>query len=424
MKIHWHRIVLVAAAFASATIVSAQPVRDWRQRAAEMVAKEIAGAGVTNERVLGTMRDTPRHEFVPKNQREYAYLDMALPIGEGQTISPPFIVAYMTQEIDPQPTDRVLEIGTGSGYQAAVLSPLVKEVYTIEIVEPLSRRATRDLKRLGYSNVFTRAGDGYKGWPEAAPFDKILVTCSPEKVPQPLVDQLREGGLMIIPVGERYQQNLFLMRKVDGKLKSEALRATLFVPMTGEAESQRQVKPDPKNPQIANGSFEDVVAVEARRQGEGPNKHEPAAWHYQRQLTLIENASEAPDGAMYVAFRNNEPGRGSQALQGFAVDGRAVSTLRVSFSVRGTKIQPGAAPDQLPAVVVTFYDEQRQAVGEQTIGPFSGTFAWRKEENVLRVPLRAREAILRIGLLGAVGELAIDNLRLHANPGTASAPTQ
>src|SRR3990172_8484116 len=165
---------------------------------------------------------------------------MALPIGDEQTISPPFVVAYMTQEIAPHPTDRVLEIGTGSGYQAAVLSPLVRNVYTIEIVEPLGRRAARTLKKLGYKNVFVKVGDGYLGWPDAAPFDKIIVTCSPEKVPQPLVDPLRDGGLMIIPVGERYQQNLYLMRKMGDRLESESLKATLFVPMTGEAELQRK----------------------------------------------------------------------------------------------------------------------------------------------------------------------------------------
>jgi protein-L-isoaspartate(D-aspartate) O-methyltransferase len=150
-----------------------------------MVDKEIVAAGVKNERVIKAMRDTPRHEFVPIGNRERAYLDMALPIGSGQTISPPFVVASMTEAIDPQPDDKVLEIGTGSGYQAAILSPLVKDVYTIEIVEQLSTRATRVLKHLGYKNVHTRAGDGYKGWPEVAPFDKIIVTCSPEEVPKP-----------------------------------------------------------------------------------------------------------------------------------------------------------------------------------------------------------------------------------------------
>ncbi len=269
----------LAGLFFLPCITSAQSLRDWKRLAGEMVDKEIVAAGVTNKRVVRAMRDTPRHEFVPANQRQFAYYDMALPIGNSQTISPPFIVASMTEAIDPQPGDRVLEIGTGSGYQAAILSPLVRDVYTIEIVEPLSRRATRTLKRLRYDNVHTRAGDGYLGWPEVAPFDKIIVTCSPEKVPQPLVDQLRDDGLMIIPVGERYQQTLYLMRKVDGELKSEALRPTLFVPMTGEAEEKREVKPDPLNPQIVNGSFEEV------RRGEEGNQ-EPAGWHYQRQLTL------------------------------------------------------------------------------------------------------------------------------------------
>jgi protein-L-isoaspartate(D-aspartate) O-methyltransferase len=413
---------IVAGLSVSATS-QAQPLREWHKLADEMVDKEIVAAGVTNERVIQAARDTPRHEFVPANQRPFAYFDMALPIGDAQTISPPFIVAYMTQEIDPQPTDRVLEIGTGSGYQAAILSPLVRDVYSIEIVDSLSRRATRTLKRLDYKNVFTRAGDGYKGWPEAAPFDKIIVTCSPEKVPQPLVDQLREGGLMIVPVGERYQQSLYLMRKIDGKLKSEALRPTLFVPMTGEAEEQRTVKPDPANPQVANGSFEDVasedVAGETGGGEKGANdaaKKEPVGWHYQRQLALKTDMADAPDGKSYVTFQNAEPGRGSQALQGFAIDGRKIDELRLSFSVRGENIRPGSKPDQWPMVVVTFYDDRRQIVGEESVGSFAGTFDWRQEEKLLGVPLRAREAILRIGLLGAVGELSLDNLQMQAIP--------
>ena len=142
----------------------------------------------------------------------------------------------MTEALDPQPEDKVLEIGTGSGYQAAVLSPLVKSVYTIEIVQELAEQASSDLARLKYENVYPRHGDGFKGWPEHAPFDKIIVTCSPESVPKPLVEQLKEGGLIVIPVGERYQQTLYLLRKENGEMKSEALRPTLFVPMTGAAE--------------------------------------------------------------------------------------------------------------------------------------------------------------------------------------------
>jgi protein-L-isoaspartate(D-aspartate) O-methyltransferase len=370
-----------------------------------MVDKEIAAAGVKNERVIRAMRDTPRHEFVLPNERARAYLDMALPIGSGQTISPPFVVASMTEAIDPQPTDRVLEIGTGSGYQAAVLSPLVKDVYTIEIVEDLSRRATRALKRLKYENVHTRAGDGYKGWPEAAPFDKIIVTCSPEEVPQPLVDQLREGGLMVIPVGERYQQTLYLMRKTKGELKSEALRATLFVPMTGAAEDERKIKPDPLRPRLANGNFEEMASG---KKGE----EEVAGWHYQRQLSAKSDAT-APEGKHYALFRNEEPGRGCHALQGFAVDGRKLSALELKFWVRGENIRPGERPEERPRIVVSFFDERRGVVSEESVGALSGTFDWREESGRIRVPLRAREAILRIGLLGGTGEVAFDDIRLQ-----------
>jgi protein-L-isoaspartate(D-aspartate) O-methyltransferase len=405
-------LAVLAGVFAAAQNQSAaQSLRDWQRLANEMVDKEISAAGVTNERVLRAMRNTPRHEFVPQNQRPHAYFDMALPIGDAQTISPPFIVAYMTQEIDPQPTDRVLEIGTGSGYQAAVLSPLVKDVYTIEIVEPLGRRAERTLKRLEYTNVSVRVGDGYLGWPEAAPFDKIIVTCSPEKVPQPLVDQLRDGGLMIVPVGERYQQTLYRFRKQGKELKSETLRPTLFVPMTGAAEEQRAVKPDPARPQLVNGGFEESRPVDAAN-AKGSSL-EPAGWHYQRQLTLITTASDAPQGSSYARFSNDEPGRGCQALQGFAVDGRKVSSLQISLAVKAANISPGQAANQLPHAVISFYDERRAVVGEEAVGPFQGTFAWRREERQIRVPLRAREAILRIGLLGAVGELSVDDVRLR-----------
>jgi protein-L-isoaspartate(D-aspartate) O-methyltransferase len=388
-------------------VAGAQSLRDWRKFADQMVDDEIVAAGVTNERVIKAIRETPRHEFVPANQRQHAYFDMALPIGNSQTISPPFIVASMTEAIDPKPGDRVLEIGTGSGYQAAVLSPLVKDVFTIEIVEPLARRATQTLKRLKYKNVHTRAGDGYKGWPDAAPFDKIIVTCSPEKVPQPLVEQLRDGGLMIVPVGERYQQTLYLMRKVDGKLKSEALRATLFVPMTGEAEQQRAVKPDPKNPRITNGDFEETTNnKDGTKQASG--------WHYQRQLS-IEAESTSPQGEQFATFQNDEPGRGCHALQGFAVDGREVPELQLDFWVRAQDIRPGATNNEWPRVVVTYYDERRAVAGEESIGPFTGDFEWREVSAPLRVPLRAREAILRVGLLGAVGKISFDDIRLRAS---------
>ena len=180
------------------------------------------------------MGKVPRHEFVPADVRSLAYADHPLPIGHGQTISQPFIVAFMTEKLDPKPMDHVLEIGIGSGYQAAVLSELVATVHTIEIVAPLARRAEADLKRLGYTNVTARAGDGYKGWPEAAPFDAIIVTCAPDHVPQPLVDQLKEGGRMVVPVGPAYDQSLYLLEKKGNKVERRAILPVRFVPMTGE----------------------------------------------------------------------------------------------------------------------------------------------------------------------------------------------
>lgn len=399
---HYLLPVFLLATFASFVEARGQSRAELAAMRNRMVDEEVEGAGVENERVIEAIRRTPRHEFVPRAQRDRAYYDMALPIGSQQTISPPFIVAYMTEQIDPQPDDRVLEIGTGSGYQAAVLSGLVREVYSIEIVPTLGRQAERTLRRLKYSNVHTRIGDGYLGWPEKAPFDKIIVTCSPEKVPQPLVDQLAEGGLMIVPVGERYQQNLYLFRKHEGKLESEALRATLFVPMTGAAESRRELQPDPTNPKLVNGSFESVVGDDEL----------PEGWHYLRQATVVDDNSQAAEGDRYLHFENEEPGRGCRALQGFAVDGRKVSQLVVSFRIRGESIRHGQDRSQWPYVAVTFYDKRRAMLGTETIGPFHGTFDWTREQSIVDVPVHTREAIIRIGLLGATGKLDLDDLRV------------
>ncbi len=196
------------------------------------------GRGITNANVLRAIAEVPRHELVPAKWRSQAYEDHPLPIGHGQTISQPYIVAFMTQALDPLPTDRVLEIGTGSGYQAAVLGRLVKEVYTIEIVEKLARRAAADLRRLGHTNVTVRAGDGHLGWPEKAPFDAIIVTCAPTSIPQPLVDQLREGGRLIIPVGDgAFGQDLYLLTKKGGRVEREAVLPVRFVPMVKTAQA-------------------------------------------------------------------------------------------------------------------------------------------------------------------------------------------
>lgn len=188
--------------------------------------------GVVEERVLAAMRKVPREEFVPAEFRAESYTDRPLPIGYDQTISQPFIVAFMTEALRAQPTHRVLEIGTGSGYQAAILAELVAEVYSIEIIEPLKKNAEATLQRLGYKNVHVKAGDGYKGWPEHAPFDSVIVTCAPDHIPQALTDQLQDGGRMIIPIGAPGDQQLYLLRKHGAKIEQQAVLPVGFVPMT------------------------------------------------------------------------------------------------------------------------------------------------------------------------------------------------
>ena len=216
------------------TLLASPSEQDFAVARQHMVEDQIKGRGITDSRVTEVMSSVPRHEFVPEDYRAHAYEDHPLPIGYGQTISQPYIVAFMTEQLRSQPTDRVLEIGTGSGYQAAVLSKLVAEVYTIEILKPLAQRAEVDLRRLNYSNVKVKAGDGYKGWPEHAPFDAIIVTAAPDHVPQPLIDQLKEGGRMIIPVGGREMQQLYLLEKHVGKLTQRAVLPVNFVPLTRE----------------------------------------------------------------------------------------------------------------------------------------------------------------------------------------------
>ena len=206
-----------------------------RQR---MVEQQLKSRGIKDERVLVAMAKVPREEFVPADVRPSAYEDGPLPIGYDQTISQPYVVAFMTEQLRPTRSDRVLEIGSGSGYQAAILGELVAEVYTIEIVEPLAKSAEATLQRLGYNNVHIKVGDGYKGWPEEAPFDAIIVTCAPEKVPQPLVDQLKDGGRMVIPVGERFAQQLYLLEKKNGQLKESVTLPVRFVPMLREGQKK------------------------------------------------------------------------------------------------------------------------------------------------------------------------------------------
>jgi protein-L-isoaspartate(D-aspartate) O-methyltransferase len=203
-----------------------------------MVEETIVARGVRDSLALHALRTVPRHRFVPPAAQALAHGDHPLPIGEGQTISQPYIVAAMTELLELAPGEKVLEVGTGSGYQAAVLATITPRVYSIEIVESLARSAAERLRGLGYSTVQVRAGDGYQGWPEAAPFDAIIVTAAPDHVPAPLVEQLAPGGRLVIPVGESFQELKVIARALDGSLGERSVMPVRFVPMTGEAESR------------------------------------------------------------------------------------------------------------------------------------------------------------------------------------------
>lgn len=382
------------------------PKRDpWAEARDRLVEYELVAAGVKDARVIDAIRTVPRHEFIPSPLRRHAYSDMGLPIGEGQTISSPFIVAYMTEQLQPQPTDKVLEIGTGSGYQAAVLSGLVAEVYSIEIVETLGRRAARTLQRLHYTNVKTKIGDGYQGWPEHAPFDKVLVTCSPANVPPPLVQQLKGGGRLVVPLGQRYQQTLYLFTKVGGVLKPEPLQPTFFVPMLGRAEAERVEPAAAREPALVNGDFAQTVG------------DLPAGWYYVRQGRV--EAADGPAGGKCLTLRNETPGRAAMAVQAVGVDGRQTQEIEISAWVRARNVQPSSVPDQGPSLTVALFNSDREVVHRHGLGPWSGTFAWVQQQQRIKVPAATRLASVEIGLWGGTGDLSVAAVALKV---TAAKP--
>jgi protein-L-isoaspartate(D-aspartate) O-methyltransferase len=232
-------LLAVALAFGNDEAATpANPAGDpYREQRRAMVETQIASRGVKDDCVLDAMRNVPRHRFVPENLHREAHRDSPLPIGRGQTISQPYIVALMTELVRPAPSMKVLEVGTGSGYQAAVLAECVGDVFTIEIVEELGREAAVLLERLGYENVHGRIGDGYDGWPDEAPFDAIVVTAAPPSIPQPLKDQLKIGGRLVIPVG-RGSQDLVVVRRTEKGFDKQVVTPVRFVPMTGKAQRE------------------------------------------------------------------------------------------------------------------------------------------------------------------------------------------
>lgn len=361
-----------------------------------MVRRIKTTENIRNTAVLDALRTVPRSEFAVKDFY-LAHNDMALPIGEDQTLTPPSLVAYMTDTLDPKPTDRVLEIGTGSGYQAAILSKLVRDVYSVEIHRSLADRATQTLEKLGCTNVHIRVGDGCEGWPEEGPFDKIIVTCSPEKVPDALVKQLREGGRIVIPVGERYQQVMQLGIKKNGTLSFEPLRTAFAVPMTGKAEQERTTLPDGMHPTIVNGTFAESVELDGQTM--------PQGWSI-RQATIVAQTEQSPS---CIRFRNTEPGKPSQAMQPFGVDGKYIEALELTFDIKATDVT-----ETIPVGEIMFYDQHEELLEVHPIGHIRQNGDWASAKVVLDVPEEATYAILNIGLLGNTGQLEIKNLHLEA----------
>ncbi|MCH5372508.1 MAG: protein-L-isoaspartate(D-aspartate) O-methyltransferase, partial [Planctomycetes bacterium] len=253
-----------------------------------------------------------------------------------------------------------------------------------------------------YENVHTKIGDGFQGWAEHAPFDKIIVTCSPEKIPPPLVEQLREGGMIVIPLGERYQQSLYRFRKVDGEMKAEILEPTFFVPMTGTAESLRQDRDESGMPELVNGDFEST-----------DEDGLPTGWYYVRQATVVPRG-DVSETSHYLQFSNATAGRGAQALQAMGIDGRQVREVKVELSVKCRDVRAGQSPKQVPCVVLNFFDGQRSPIQSEVLGPWTGTSDWTTKESQISVPARSRLAVLAVGMFGAVGELAVDDLSVRA----------
>jgi len=227
-------ILSLIPSFLDAGMVPDSP--EYKAARNKLVRNDIAGRGISDPQVLAALRTVPRHCFVPEPILSSAYADTALPIGEGQTVSQPYVVALMTAGLELRPNHRVLEIGTGSGYQAAILAEIVQAVYSIEIKEKLHRNSTRLLKNLGYTNIFTRHGDGYFGWQEAAPFDAIMITAAVNHIPPPLLRQLKDGGRLILPLGNPFSyQNLTLVTRQGDEYTTRQITGVLFVPMTGVA---------------------------------------------------------------------------------------------------------------------------------------------------------------------------------------------
>jgi protein-L-isoaspartate(D-aspartate) O-methyltransferase len=400
------RICLVMAVFslASQQPASAQSgLRELLEARRLMVQEEIAAQGIENERLLEAMREVPREQFLPLSRRNLAYINVAITYGDGQIVLPPLVTAHLIEQLNPQKNDKVLVIGPGSGYSTALLSRMAREVYAVEIDPAVAKMAEETLARLKYTNVKLRVGDGFEGWKEHAPYQRIIVECSPDSVPKALVEQLAEGGMLLVPTGDEFDQTMHLCKKENGKLTTLSLWPTLLLPMKGKAEELRSQSEMPRDPSILNGGFEELVPK---------TKDIPAHWAYVRQGRAIADEF-CPEGKNSLAFVNITAGAAATALQAFPVDGKKVSELSFACKVWGKDIRPGQNRQQLPRVEVRFFDEKRRLVGGDWMGGWHLTFDWLGKEHVFSVPRTAKFAVLRIGLGGATGEIRFDDLRLE-----------
>lgn len=400
---------LVAMALSLMWLLSVQPVaaqsglRELLEARRRMVSEEIEAQGIENERLLEAMREVPREQFLPLPKRKLAYLNVVVTFGDGQVILPPLVTAHLIEQLNPQKNDKVLVIGAGSGYSTALLSRMCREVDAVEIDPAIAKTAEEVFARLKFTNIKMRVGDGFEGWKEHAPYQRIIVECSPENVPQPLVDQLAEGGVLLVPVGDEFDQTMHLCQKENGKLTTLSLWPTLLLPMKGKAEELRSQSATPRDPALLNGGFEELVPS---------TKDVPASWAYVRQGRAIADSS-CPEGSNSLSFINVTPGVAATALQAFPVDGKKISELAIACKIWGKEVRPGQNRQQLPRVEVRFFDEKRRLVGGDWMGGWNMTFDWVKKDHVFAVPRQAKFAVIRIGLGGAVGEIRFDDFKLE-----------
>ena len=477
-------LVLFGAVWNAAAVFAAErggrknepPVRPVIPEAENLVLEELVPTKTLSRiDLLKTMMRTDRSLFVPEKWSDYAFEEAELPLGGGRTTPSPYWIALMIERLAPEPGDKILEIGTGGGYQTAILTSLANEVYTVESSPPLARRAADALKKAGYKNLKTKIGPLAEGWSEAAPFDKIIVFCASEKIPASLADQLAEGGKMILPLGERFRQRLFLYTKNKGELEEEPLIPIRLDPMPGSGAETKIKEPDEKSaaseienqpavknaepPAILTDNFEtasddgspdgwyrvrtarskkDMTApegtsclvfdnlalykeqrrkaalerIERRKTGRSAANGESAPPESRTESTSESNAEELPELSRQARQRAEE--LTAEVRHDFAVDGRKIRRLDVSCQMEGANLVSLTGGRGVNVMTICYYDEEREFLGEAVVFSLrAGESAWKEHlATEFPVPKKAREGTIRIGLLDGIGILKIDRLEV------------